>query len=115
MWDTTLAVMDAALAEKRRSVATKLWARHLVEVRERVVLENHISRLAAPVWSLPVSGVPHAIAGALRTTAAREPDEDWMTKLRRSRLAIAHAFTPRSEHEHSLTWIGATGRKGESI
>lgn len=113
MWHTTLAVMDAVLGEKRQSLASKLWARHLLDVRERVVLENHISRLAAPVWSVPASGVPRAVADALRGTAAREPDENWMTKLRRSRLAIAHAFTYRSEHEQSLTSIGATGRRGE--
>jgi hypothetical protein len=113
MWHTTRGVMDAVLTEKRRGLASKLWARHLLDVRERVVLENHITRLAAPVWSLPASGVPQAVAGALRDTAAREPDENRMTKLRRSCLAVAHAFTPRSEHEQSLTSIGATGRKGE--
>jgi hypothetical protein len=105
MWHTTIGVMDAVLAEKRRGLASKLWARHLLDARERVVLENHISRLAAPVSSLPASGVPDAVAGALRATAAREPDENWMTKLRRSRLAIAHAFRFGSEHEQSLAWI----------
>ena len=53
MWNTTLAVMDAVMGGRRPSLALKLWARHLLDVRERVVLENHISRLAAPVWSLP--------------------------------------------------------------
>ena len=113
MWQTTLGVMDAVLAEKRRGLASKLWARHLVDVRERVVLENHISRLAAPIWSLPATDVPHAITEVLRDTAAREPDENWTTKLRRSRLAIAHAFASRSSHEQSLTSITATGRRGE--
>ncbi len=113
MWHTTLGVMDAVLAERRRGLASKLWARHLLDARERVVLENHISRLAAPIWSLPAADVPQAIAEALRDTAAREPDENWTTKLRRSRLAIAHAFASRSSHEESLTSIGATGRRGE--
>jgi Uncharacterised nucleotidyltransferase len=113
MWHTTLGVMDAVLAEKRRGLASRLWARHLLDMRERLVLENHISRLAAPIWSLPATDVPRAIAEALRDTAAREPDEDWTTKLRRSRLAIAHAFASRSSHEQSLTSIGATGRRGE--
>ena len=102
MWNTTLAVMDAVLGEKRQSLASKLWARHLLDVRERVVLENHICRLAAPVWSLPAREVPRAVARVLRSTAAPEPDEDWMTQLRRSCLAIAHAFRPGSEHEQSL-------------
>jgi hypothetical protein len=111
MWNTTLAVIDAVLlGQERRGLATKLWGRHLLDVRERVVLENHISRLAAPVWSLPAREVAQAVARALRDTAAVEPDEDWMTKLRRSRLAIAHAFRPRSEHAQRLAGIGPTDR-----
>jgi len=113
MWHATLGVMDSVLADKRRGLASRVWARHLRDVRERVVLENHISRLAAPIWSLPATDVPQAIAEALRDTAAREPDENWTTKLRRSRLAITHAFASRSSHEQSLTSIGATGRRGE--
>lgn len=113
MWNTTLAVMDAVFVDQRRGLASKLWARHLLDVRERVVLEDHISRLAAPVWSLPAREVPQAVARVLCYTAAPKPGEDWRARLRRSRLATAHAFTPRSEHEQSLTWIGATGRKSE--
>lgn len=106
MWNTTLAVMDAVIGGKRPSLGLKLWTRHLLDVRERVVLENHISRLAGPVWSLPASEVPRAIACALRYTAAPEHDEDWTTQLRRTCLAIAHAFRPLSTHEQSLAWIG---------
>jgi hypothetical protein len=106
MWNTTLAVMDAVIGGKRPSLALKLWARHLLDVRERVVLENHISRLTAPLCSLPVGDMPRAIACALRYTAAPEHDEDWMTQLRRSCLAITHAFRSQSEHERSLAWIG---------
>jgi hypothetical protein len=105
MWNTTLAVMDAVLGGEQQSRALKLWARHLLDVRERLVLERHISRLAAPVWSLPAGDVPRAVACALRYTAAPESDEDWTTQLRRSCLAIVHAFRPGSEHEQSLTWI----------
>ena len=106
MWNTTLAVMDAVLGGTRRSFALKLWAHHLLDVRERVVLEKHISRVAAPVWSLPPGEVPQAVACTLRHTAAPESDENWMTQLRRSCLAIAHAFRPGSEHDQSLAWIG---------
>jgi hypothetical protein len=105
-WATTLAVIEAVVAEKPRSLALRLWARHLLDVRERLVLESHISRLAAPVWSLPAREVPRALAWALRYTVAPEWDEDWTTQLRRSCLAIGHASRPGSEHEQSLTWIG---------
>jgi hypothetical protein len=106
MWNTTLAVMDAVIGGERPSRALRLWTRHLLDVRERMVLENHISRLAGPLWSLPAGAVPRAIACTLRYTAAPERDEEWMTQLRRTRLAIAHAFRPLSSHEQSLEWIG---------
>jgi Uncharacterised nucleotidyltransferase len=112
MWNTTLAVLDAVTGEKRLSLSLKLWARHLVDVRERVVLEHHIGRLAGPVLSLPAREVPRAIACAVRYTAAPERDEDWMTQLRRTGLAIAHAFRPLSEHEQSLAWIGPRSTPG---
>ncbi len=106
MWATSLAAMDGVLSGKpSRNLAVKLWARHLLGVRERSVLEDHISRLAAPVCSLPVADVPRALACSLRYTASPDSDEDWMTQLRRSCLAIAHAFRPGSEHQQSLAWI----------
>lgn len=106
MWNTTLAVIDALIGGKRRPLALNLWARHLLEVRERLILEDHISRLAAPVWSLPAGEAPRALACTFRYTLAPELDEDWMTQLRRSCLALVHAFTPGSAHEKSLAWIG---------
>jgi len=117
MWNTNVAVIDAWLGGKPRSVALELWARHLLGVRERLVLENHISRLAAPVWSLPAREAPRAVARTLRYTAAPEHDEDWMIQLRRTGLAIAHAFRPLSSHEHSLAWIGprTTPRRPRSM
>jgi len=117
MWNTTLAIMDAVIGGKRPGLALKLWARHLLDVRERVVLENHISRLTAPVCSLPAGDVPRAISYTLRYTASPDREEDWMTQLRRSSLAIAHAFRPQSEHERSLAWIGprTTPRRPRSM
>ena len=106
MWDTTLAVIDAVVGGRRRSLAVHLWAGHLLGVRERLVLENHLGRLAGPVWSLPARDVPRALACALRYTVAPEHDESSMPQLRRSCLAIGHAFQPRSVHEEALEWIG---------
>jgi hypothetical protein len=113
MWNANLAVMDAVLGGKHPSLALELWARHVPDVRERVVLENHFSRLAAPAWSLPAAEVPRAVVCALLQTAAPESEEDWVRQLRRSCLAIAHAFRPGSEHKRSLAWIGprATPRR----
>ena len=54
----TLAVIDAVVGGNRRSLALKLWARHLLDVRERVVLENHISRLPRPSAACPPATCP---------------------------------------------------------
>jgi hypothetical protein len=110
LWNTTLGTMDAVLGGKHPSLSMKLWARHLLGVRERMVLEDHFSRLAAPVWSLPAADVPRAVTCSLRYTAAPASDEDWMTQFRRSCLAIAHAFRPGSEHKRSLAWVGPRAR-----
>ena len=101
MWNTTLAVMDAVLAEKRRGLASKLWARHLLDVRERVVLENHISRLAAPSPASPQASC-HKQSPARSATRPHANQTRLVTQFRRSCLAIAHAFRPLSEHEQSL-------------
>jgi hypothetical protein len=101
MWKTSLAVIDSVLRGTRRPLALNVWARHLLELRERTVLENHITRLAGPIWSLPADEIPHAVCCALHHTATPKSDEDWMAQLRRSCLAIAHAFRPGSEHEQS--------------
>jgi hypothetical protein len=110
MWDTTVAAIGDVTRGTRRSLALKFWARHLLDVRERVVLENHISRIAAPVWSLPARRVPLAIAYSLRRTGAPDAEESWTTQLRRSCLAITHAFKTGSEHDRSLAWIGARAK-----
>jgi hypothetical protein len=73
MWKTTLSVIDCVVGAKRRTLAHSLWARHLRGVRERVVLENHISRLAAPIWSLPARDVPRALAWAFATRRHLRP------------------------------------------
>lgn len=74
MWNTTLAVVDALIGGKGGGVPLKVWARHLVDVRERLVFEDHVTRLAAPMWSLPVREIPEALMHILRYTAAPEHD-----------------------------------------
>lgn len=58
--------------------------------------------------------MPQAIAYALRYTATPALDEDWITQLRRSSLAIAHAFKPESEHEQSLRALNTTSMPGRA-
>jgi hypothetical protein len=102
LWRTTLALADAVLAGDGRPLSLLTWARHFEAARERTVLENHIARLAAPAWTVPRTRAAGAVTSALARTTARRPGEDWSDKLRRSRLAVAHAFTEQSAHSRAL-------------
>ena len=110
MWNTTMAVLDGIFWGERPSRPVRFWARHLPEVRERTVLENHIARLAGPIWTLPRSEAARAVGSSLRYTASPKSDENWTTQLRRSWAAISHALSPRSQHERSLGWLAPPTR-----
>jgi hypothetical protein len=103
MWRIALGAVDAVLGDNRGPASLSVWARHLTRARDRSVLENHIARVAAPAWALPVSRAHVAIASAIKVTATRRDDELWADKLRRSGLAVAHAFMPKSRHEQTLS------------
>ena len=68
MWRTTLSVADTVLANGPRSLALRTWARHLSEVRELSVLENHTTRLVAPTFALPPRQAADGVALAVRST-----------------------------------------------
>lgn len=101
VWRTTIAVADALLVRSASVPALWIWGRHLAGVRERTVFETHLTRWAGPVCGLPYNGV-RALGGATRifTDAARpRGDERWTDAMRRTRLAIADAPLPQSEHD----------------
>ena len=101
-WRVAAAATEAVFEQGGRSRTVSVWARHLSSTRERTVLENHLARFAAPASALPPARVPRAVAGVLRSTATRRRDESWAGKLRRSRLAAAHALMEKSTHERTL-------------
>jgi hypothetical protein len=78
------------------------WAGHLASARDRSVLENHIARVAAPAASLSARRALAAVGRTLARTAQRRDNEAWRDKLRRSRLAVAHALMEKSNHERSI-------------
>jgi hypothetical protein len=103
IWRVVLAAADAILGDNAPPLSLSVWARHLRSARERTVLEDHFARLAAPASAVPVTRAPGALAGAVRCTATPREAEPWADKLRRSRLAFAHAFTHKSDHERQLS------------
>ena len=102
MWGTALSVADALLAGGPPAVALRTWARHLPEVRELSVLENHITRLTAPAFALPPRQAARGVGLAMRDTVARDRDERWSSKLYRSALAARDAFRDTSHHDRRV-------------
>jgi hypothetical protein len=102
IWQVAHGAADAVIAGEHRPLSLSTWARHLERVRDRSVLEDHLARIAAPAWTVPLRRVPAAVGATLGGTVRRRGDERWRDKLTRSRLAVAHAFMDRSEHERTL-------------
>jgi len=110
VWATTIGAVDAVLDDGRPGLAPQVWARHLAAVRERTVLETHVTR-----WAGPVHGMPGTRVGALRSgttifmrAARRREEERWANAMRRTCLAVHHAFRPQSQHD--LIKESRTGR-----
>jgi hypothetical protein len=114
MWRTTRAAVAAVLEESGRSAAVALWARHLRGVREPTVFEWHIKSVLAPVWGLPGTRVPAAVAKQARATVGPEAGEPWRSKLRRAGLALRNAGTVRSEHILALDARGIKTTQGRN-
>jgi hypothetical protein len=103
MWRTTINVVDRLFAGAHApAAAERIWARHLESARERIVLENHLARIAAPAFGLPLTRAPWQVTKMVARSAGRRDYERWSDKLRRSRLAVAHAFMDSTEHESTI-------------
>ncbi len=101
VWSTTIAAADALLGRADSGPALAIWARHLAAVRERTVLETHLTRWAGPMCGLPRTRF-RAVASATRmfTEAARpRGGERWADAMRRTQLAIIDAPRPQSQHD----------------
>lgn len=105
-WRLTERMVNAVLLDGPAAPGwTRPWSRHLVQARDRTVLEHHVARLAAPACA-PLAHAPHALLEQVRRTTRPRPDERWPDKLSRSRRAVAHAFMAKSGHEQTV----GTGR-----
>ena len=103
MWRVAASAGDAVLNDSAWPASLSVWARHLRGVRDRTVLEDHIARIAAPTAALPASRAPATLVHALKGATTRDQDELWSQKLRRTCLAVAHAFMARSRHHRTLS------------
>jgi Uncharacterised nucleotidyltransferase len=102
LWRATDEAVSSVLAERRRPLSVRVWARNLMLVRERTVLENHLARWLSDFSVLPTGRAVSALPGTLRRELGPEGDESWSNKFFRTGRAIRNAFRRRSEHDESL-------------
>jgi Uncharacterised nucleotidyltransferase len=110
LWRTTDRVTDAVLAGTQPRMVPS-WARHLREMRERTVLENHLQAWLSPFSSLPPRRALAAAAGAFASDLAPTPEEGWPEKLSRVLTASRHATIALSRHNRLLGDAATRGRK----
>jgi Uncharacterised nucleotidyltransferase len=103
LWRSTWRATNCLFGDGRRPLSTRVWARHLAQVRERTVLESHLQRWLAGLWAVPrrqaLGNFRRAVANDLRPGG----DETWGAKLGRTRRALRNAFLRKSHHDHALT------------
>jgi hypothetical protein len=101
MWRTTSRAIEAVVGDAPRPLSVALWGRHLEEARERTVLESHMERWFADLWSLPRHQLVAAVT-ALGADLLPRAGESWTTKLARTRAALSNAFVAKSQHDRML-------------
>jgi Uncharacterised nucleotidyltransferase len=114
VWRTTTRAVESLLQGSRLPPPAGLWARGLVEVRERTVLESHLERW---LGRFSEQSFPRALAevpGALLADLRRHAGDSWSRKARRSAIAVQHALRPRSHHDRIVETRGVgPARAGE--
>lgn len=103
LWRSTEAVLDSLFRGARRPVSGRIWARHLWDTRERMVIERHLQCWLAPFWAAPPAGATGMTRAWLSEQIAARPEESRLVQARRSAVAISHAFRRVSEHDASMT------------
>jgi hypothetical protein len=102
LWRTTDRVTDAVLGRGRMPLLVRPWARHLIEQRERTVLENHLRDYMAGYWALPLTAAVAAARHAFAKDFLPAPEQAWSDKLSRMLTASRNANTPMSDHTLQL-------------
>ncbi len=98
LWGVTVGALECLFGGTSPPATLRLWARHLTPVRERTLLEAHVTSWISPLWYLSGLRGVKAGAAALATDLRPAQGECWDEKLRRTRLALADAFEGASEH-----------------
>jgi len=101
LWATTGSLVESLFLGAPRTAPLRTWARNLVEVRERTVLEQHVARWAGWYWAFPPGLATRAAFDEVRSDLTPEAGEGWRRKLGRTGRAFRDALRPRSEHDRA--------------
>ncbi len=102
LWRTTLEAADAVLFDAGLPWLLRPWARNLLDVRERTILEIHVGRWLAGFASGGLRSGLGVLGRELAKDARPLPGESWGEKRRRARLAIRNVRVAKSRHDEDL-------------
>lgn len=106
IWRTTTRAVEALLEGRRLPPTARPWARGLVELRERTVLESHLKRWLGGFSERPPARALAALPAAVLADLRRSAGDSWGQKARRSGVAVRHALRPRSDHDRIVEELG---------
>lgn len=99
---TTTRGADAVLFDAKQPLALRVWARNLVEVRERTVLEIHLGRWFAGFSTTSPRGGFALMWEEVGRDLRPHGEEPWRVKLTRARLAFRNARATKSQHDEAV-------------
>jgi len=102
LWGVTAAATEAVLRGGARPWPLRSWARNLVSVRERTVLESHVGRWLEGFSTLPPARALARMAAEIRDDLRPRRGETWGDKLRRTGRAMRNALREKSAHDDEL-------------
>jgi Uncharacterised nucleotidyltransferase len=110
LWQVTDRVTNAVLGTGRMPLVVRPWAAHLLALRERTVLENHLRDVMAAYWALPFASAVATSAHAIAYDLLPAPEEGWSDKISRMLTASRNATKPLSQHDLQLGEAATRGR-----
>jgi hypothetical protein len=100
LWETTIGAADWLFGgeDGRPPMAVRLWARHLLTLRDATVAENHLERWVSSFWMLPPRAAATRAVSEMARDFRRRQRERRRDKLARMVRAIRNSFTKKSDY-----------------
>jgi len=102
LWRTTERVVDELLAGGPAAWPLRVWARNLLRVRERTVLENHLAAWLSGFSAQPFGRAVAAMGGQIVDDLRPAAEETWRSKGRRTLRAVGRSSVRLSQHHDEL-------------